>query len=301
MSDKLLAVFLKVRRTIFRYTPQLIVYGLGGLIGLGLYLVMASRRRVAQENVTESLKLGPRDSSRLTRACFIQLGVTVAEIIFIPKVTPKFLTKNVEIDGVEHLKSAWEQRKGVIVFSGHFGNWELMGGVLTALGFPLSAAAKKQRSPLGHELLSAVRSEYGIKAVGNKMGLRAAYSALHRGEVVALLGDQKARNQEWIIDFFERPAAAFPGPVLLAQRTGAPIVPVYLARIGVGQHRLIVLPQVSVSKEASPEELAEILQQLNETLERVIRDYLPQWFWIHRRWQLTGEIANAVNKQYLDN
>ena len=190
-----------------------------------------------------------------------------------------------EIEGIEHLEQALAEGKGVVVFTGHFGNWELMGAVVASLGYPVDAVARKQNSSGADEFMAEVRRQYGLRIHERGFSLRAAFRALKQGRMLALLADQDARGRGWFVDFFNQPSSTFSGPVQLAQRLGAPIVPAFFVRTDRPGYRLVFCPPRQVAPDASIEEMQNQLQELTTTLEDTIRQYPEQWFWIHRRWK----------------
>lgn len=285
MKNRLFEAVLWLRNAIGRILPHQVVYGIGVVLGYLLSFLLGSRRKVARENLKMALNLDAQDAERMTKRVFRSLGLTVAEILLVPYITDRFIEQCVEIEGEEYLRAAMEEERGVIVFTGHFGNWELLGGIVAKLGYPVNAVARQQNSAVGDKFLARVREQYGEKISIRGMGLREGYRALRRGELLALLGDQDAGDHGWFVEFFGRQASTFPGPVQLAQRTGAPIVPIFHVRTGVSRHKVIIRPPVHIPCDASPEDLHRYLQDLTGILEELVRKYPDQWFWIHRRWK----------------
>lgn len=285
MKDRLFEAVLQLRNVTGRILPRRLVYGIGIIFGQLLYYVLGSRRKIAIENLKMAFNLDTKDATRMAKRVFRSLGVTFAEIFFTPHLTDGFIERYVEIEGEEYLRAAMDEKRGVVAFTGHFGNWELLGGIVSKLGYPVNAVARRQESKLGDKFLAKVREQYGEGISIRGMGLREGYRALLRGEILALLADQDAREHGWFVEFFGRQASTFPGVVQLAQRTGAPIVPVFHARVGCCRHKVIIRPAVHIPRDASQEDLHRHLQELTNILEDIIRTYPDQWFWIHRRWK----------------
>ena len=114
---------------------------------------------------------------------------------------------------------------------------------------------------------------------------RALLRVLRRGEILGLLMDQDTNVQGVFAPFFGRPAHTPVGPVRLAMRTGAPLVPMALYREGEGYH-LVVQPPIPLPDTGDREaDLREGVARCNRTLEALIRRHPEQWVWMHRRWK----------------
>jgi KDO2-lipid IV(A) lauroyltransferase len=105
--------------------------------------------------------------------------------------------------------------------------------------------------------------------------------------MVGILIDQRAKRSEGIwVDFFGRKAPSTPALAVLAMRTGAPVVPVFMIRSGYGKHRLVIKKPLQLVDTGNIKKDVETNTQLmNQTLESMIRQYPDQWFWVHRRWE----------------
>ncbi len=165
------------------------------------------------------------------------------------------------------------------------------------MGLSLNAVARQQNNVAADQLLTQIRQQYGLTLYPRGMGFRDGYRALKRGELLVLLGDQEARQNGWFVDFFGKQASTFTGPFQLAQKTGATILPVFMARVGIGKHKVIFYSPVKIGPNATRAELHNILQKLTSITEEVIRKYPEQWFWIHRRWKTQPQ----NNREYVLN
>jgi KDO2-lipid IV(A) lauroyltransferase len=111
--------------------------------------------------------------------------------------------------------------------------------------------------------------------------------------VVGILIDQRAKRSEGIwADFFGKKAPTTPGLAVLAMKTSAPVVPVFMVRNGFGKHRLIIQEPLRLVHTGDIKKDVEANTQLfNHTLESMIRQYPDQWFWVHRRWERKKRVS----------
>jgi KDO2-lipid IV(A) lauroyltransferase len=106
--------------------------------------------------------------------------------------------------------------------------------------------------------------------------------ALREGRAIALLPDQS--HKDVFIEFFGKPAGTALGPAVLAERTGAPMLPVFCYRIGPGRYRMDVLPPIEVDHDEEDRPLA-LTKAFTAELEGAIRAHPEQWLWFHDRWR----------------
>ena len=160
-----------------------------------------------------------------------------------------------------------------------------MGAVLALKGYKVYSIAQEQNNSLFDEKINKIRSNAGVGIIPKGLSIRKAFKVLKANEILAILGDQHARRDGWKIDFFDRPALTFPGAVKFAQRTGAPIVPIFFHRQGWLKHDLKCYPPREIDKDASEAELREELQSLVKLTEEEIKKEPVDWMWLHKRWK----------------
>src|SRR5208283_4346324 len=220
----------------------------GGFLGLLLFYVWAGRRRIAIENIEKSVRSGALQVSepaeKIARESFINLGKSLAEVVRIYYGFGDSLIHSVVIKGEEHYSKAKAKGKGIIVVTGHCGNWEL-----TALAFgvkvaPGSGVARALDNPYINGMVCRIRSRYGNSLIYKKGALKGILSCLKKEGVVSILMDQAVLQVEgFIIDFLGRRAWTTKMPALIARKTGAPVIPVLMSREGAG-HVMTICPEV---------------------------------------------------------
>lgn len=201
------------------------------------------------------------------------------------KFTEEDIDVMVDFDGLKYLDQALKKEKGVILYTAHLGNWELLGAVLALKGYKVYSIAQEQNNSLFDEKINTIRSNAGVGIIPKGLSIRKAFKVLKNNEILAILGDQHARRDGWKIDFFGRPALTFPGAVKFAQRTGAPIVPIFFNRKGWLKHELKCYSPRKIDKDASKAELREELQSLVKLTEEEIKKVPADWMWLHKRWK----------------
>jgi KDO2-lipid IV(A) lauroyltransferase len=192
-----------------------------------------------------------------------------------------------EMIDLEELQRAWEEGKGVVVVTGHFGNWEIGGASMAARGFPVDVVVQRQRNPLFDAAITANRTRLGMTVIERKEAPRKVLRALKAGRVVGIVGDQNIRRGGVFVDFFGRPASTARGTALLAIRAGSPLVLGIARRMeGLPQRYRVSFERVEFSPSGNlDEDVASLTEAHTRHLEKKVAETPEQYFWQHRRWK----------------
>lgn len=261
---------------------------LGKRLGRLLYSIDGRHRRIAIENISSTLGLDSVEAEGVARKVFENIGITFAEFIKIPTLNKAFFDNNVEVEGFENYLRAKDYGKGVLMLGAHLGNWELIPAVhLIKKGQAASVVYKRTKNPYVDRFIDSIRRSYGLKTISHRNSVKEIMAALRRGEGVGILLDQHAGSREAVVvDFIGRPAATNYGLALIALKTGAPVVPMFLVREGEERYRFIYEEPIHLQKSGDSErDVREATIKFNSVIEKYVRKYPEQWFWVHNRWK----------------
>ena len=270
--------------------PRRSALSVSGWMGVLAYLAATNARRLALSNL--ALAYGNekcrREIKRLGRSVFRELGRNVVDAARLPGVTVENVDDLVTIEGLEHLESAYEQGRGVVAVSAHMGNFELMGSFLALKGFTVTVVAAPLFDPRLDELLQRNRARCGLNVVNRNRAAPAVLRALKKGHVVGLLVDQDTRGAGITVPFFGKPARTPTGPAILADRAGAPIVPMAIHRQADDTHLVTIRPPIPPAGR-STEAVAVTTSAFTAEFEGFIRKAPAQWVWMHDRWKASRQ------------
>jgi KDO2-lipid IV(A) lauroyltransferase len=290
MIPYIIYLILRVCRFFINLLPEGFALWLGRQLGIVMYYLDWEHRRVALQNL--SLAFGQEKSASeiqgIARKTFQNLGMMAVEFFRIPKIDAETFKKRVNIEGLEIYKKALEGKKGILLLLSHFGNWELMGLMSKVLENPIAVIARPiKKNRWVDQLVAEVRTGTGLEVISTDKASRKVIRTLSQNRLVGILIDQRAKRSEGVwVDFFGKKAPSTPALAVLAMRTGAPILPVFMIRNGYGKHRLIIQePLQLVDTGDVKRDVEDNTQLLHHTLESMIRQYPDQWFWVHRRWE----------------
>lgn len=265
---------------------------LGSALGGLWYRVDRRHRRIALENVARAFpEWSPRQVREIVRANFAHLGATGAEFLGFSRLSPGELLSRCRFEGMEHLEQARSAGKGVLLLTGHVGNWEVVGAAGAAIGLPCYAVGRTIRNPLVDQRVNWLRERFGGRVIRHRDAVRPILRALREGGVIGFLLDQRALRREAVpSEFFGRPVATNQGLALLALKTGVPVLPGFGERVG-DRHVLRIGPPLEAPAGGSREERVRRYTRLfDAAIEEAVRRRPDQWFWVHRRWRLPREM-----------
>ncbi len=201
----------------------------GRLLGRAFYVFDGAHRRLAMSNLVAAFPLRSRAECRaIARGMFSHFGRLLMVLLKFSTMTPERMLAQVEFEGEERVAAAHAQGKGVLLFTGHFGFWEINALVHALAMQPMAVLARPLDNPLLHDLLESVRRSTGNSVIYRRGAIRRVLRALSANQAVAILIDQHIQTSDAVyVDFFNRPAATTSALAALALRTGAPVVPVF--------------------------------------------------------------------------
>jgi len=291
LQDRIEYAVFRAVFVLFGALPTAVARRVGAWAGSLLYLLDVRDRRVALFNLRLAFpEKSPAERRSILRASCRNLGRLGAEFCHLSRLNAEALPDLVTFPD----RSTWEralaraEHSGMVVLTGHFGNWELLAYAHGLLGHPITLVHRAMRNKVFNEAMNAVRHKAGTRVIEKRAAAKEALRVLKQHGIIVVPADQ---NQVFsfgvFVDFFGVAACTTPGPARLAMLTGAPIVPVFLVREGEsGRHRVEVLPEVEVASTGNREaDIRVTTQRCAAVLEDMIRRYPEQWIWFHKRWK----------------
>ena len=271
----------------------------GRMLGLGLYVLVPRLRRMARANLDCAFGATktPAEKTRIARASFSHLGRLLCDTPAFSRVLPERLEDFVEFEGLEHVRKAYSQGRGVFVFSGHYGNWEMVALVQGYLGMPLAMVTRPLDNPHLERILFGYRTLSGNQIIHKRGAAKEMLRAIRRGWGVAIVIDQNVRGEDGIfVDFFGLPASTTPALATLALKTEAPVVPVFGIPLPDGRYRIRYLPEVEFQRTGDTrEDILALTQRCTRIIEDQIREQPEFWVWMHRRWRTRPREDSAAD------
>jgi len=269
--------------------PRSWARALGAKLGALAYLLLGRLRRVGLLNLALAFPTMPQTERELIlKVEYCNLGRHLAEFCQMPGYTPEFASRFIRYDGLERYLAARERGKGVLVLTAHLGAWELSSFYHSLVGYPMGMVIRRLDNPLVDRMVNRIRCLHGNRVLHKDDFARGLIAAMRGGETVGILMDTNMTPPQGLfVPFFGVQACTASGLARVALKTGAAVLPGYLAwEESEGQYVLHFGPEVALAWTGDAEaDAAENTARFTAVLEDAIRRYPSQWLWMHRRWK----------------
>jgi len=294
-------------KTLFSILPRPLCLVLGRLMGFLFYLFDSKHRKIALQNLAIAFQdeKSPAERAEVARGSFKHFGEVIMDLIKFSTLPEKKRRRLVKVEGEEHIQIALKQKKGALLFTGHYGNWEIAPHFVARLGELKVIARPLDNIHMEKELLK-MRKGLGEDVIDKKNAARGVLKALHGNSMVAILIDQNVLQDEAVfVDFFGKAAATTPALAVFHIRTGSPLIPVFSYPTPDGTYHIKIFPPLQVQlSDRFKDDILKITQRCTKMIEDQIRRNPFFWLWFHNRWKTrpeeqtgSGPIANGNEAQ----
>ena len=235
----------------------------------------AHDRQAVQANLALALGTPVPEHSPIVREVFRNFARYLVEFFSIHRVQ----APSVEVDGYGHLEEAHHSRRGVILLTAHFGNWEAGAVLIRRMGFPVSAVALPHADPRTDRLFNDQRRRCGIDVIPlGEEAMHRSLRSLRDGHLLGVLGDQQFTRHGLSVTLCGKTVTLPSGPARLCLRSLAPMVPTFLVREGVWKFRLCFEPPVwPQPRPGGSVAVQRLTQRYASVLERYLTRFPSQW------------------------
>jgi len=252
------------------------------------YYLIPIRKTVVKKNLSLAFpNLNHHQINKLAFDNYYSIGISFIEIMAIKYSSRDDLTSMVIFDNPELINSVIKKNRGLILFTAHFGNWEL-GAIFAGMVLEntLYVLAKKQKNTLVAGLIKNVREKFGNKEILLGSSIRELYKTLKDKGNIGMVGDQRGPRDGARVNFFGRPTSIFTGTAAMALKINVPIVVALLGRRPDNKY-YIFLEEISLTdlEGTTEEKEIEIIQRYMNILQKNIEKHPEQWFWMHDIWK----------------
>lgn len=258
------------------------------VISFFFFYLLPIRKDVVFDNLKHAFpELSSNQIKKLAYGTYKNFAITLVEILYLPWTSDEQIRKVVNFKYLDLIDKREKEGNGVILLSGHFGNWEYCAiSVGAQLNKKLSVIVKPQRNNLVNDWMNRARTRWTNEVVPLGASIRNVYAVLMKKGVVAMVADQRGPEESIKLEFFGRKTSVYTGPAVLSLKMNVPIIYGITIRQPDFSYRCDV---VEISRENLPGDYDEKVKVLSERiliyLEDVIRKNPEQWFWMHKRWK----------------
>lgn len=258
------------------------------VIAFVFYYMIPIRKQVTLNNLRKAFpEYSEIEIKKIAFGSYKSFSITLVEMLFIPYMTREQIENAIYCENAELIKKYYKRNNGLILLSGHFGNWEYIAlSVSAQINVPFHVVVKSQRNPYVDAYLNKGRTRWINKVVPLGATIRKVYSELKSKNIVAMVADQRGPAEGMRVNFFGQQSSIYPGPAQLAIKTKAPILYGLAVRSSDYSYKAKIF-EISVENLPEDEEkqIQEVSQRHMAFLESVIRKHPEQWLWMHNIWK----------------
>ena len=263
--------------------PLRLIEAHGAALGLLLYRLSASRRKITHINIKQAYPdYSEQQIETLSKATFKSLGISMFEMALAWWARRSYLKKKCTLTGYEHIEKARTENKPIILLTGHFTALDL-GGILMAMYLPMQAVYKRARNPMFNYLMHKYRNKHLVQALPNTEA-RTFMKDLKNGLATWYAPDQDFAHKDIVFTpFLGGIASTLTSTARMAQMTNAVIIPFYPKRIGHGKgYELVIYPALENFPSGDTMQDA---THINKTIEQMVYTNPEQYVWFHKRFK----------------
>jgi len=267
-------------------------------IAATIFLLVGRNRRGAIANMERILGEADRRRARRTALrMFVEFAHCFTETMeyYGPRPQPIRL----DVPERDELAKALNSGDGAVVVTGHFGNWDIAAKGLRAYGRPINVVMASEVNATTHEYVRAAREREGVHVLYSDSSVFSSLNmirALRHNEVVAIQLDRPlGAGGTRLVPFFGARAPFPSGPFVLSRVSGAPLIPVFIPRLGTRHYAIRAGDRFSLPRETRDHRaLGRVMADVVGAFERVVRKFPTQWFQFAPFWPVTPSETQAA-------
>ncbi len=271
-------------------TPYTISYFIAN-IGARLVYLLGIYVPVLKKNVANALDkdVNSKEISIIVQKIYINWFLNVTDFLKHPLVSKEKLKKRIRLEGLENLENALKLGKGAVIFTTHLGNFEWGACRIGVQGYKIWGTGLTRKYKRTNEFFEKRRLSKGLNTLYANRVLINIFRILKNNEIIAIPADFDPLGTANTYKFFGKYAHIPSGPVEIAMKSGAPLLPSFTWRIDKYNHfQIIGKPVELISDNGNTENKQEILrlnmERMIAVMEKYISEHIDQWELFHDIW-----------------
>ena len=275
--------------------PYRLIIIFGRSLGFLGWILDPFHRKVATIQMKETL--GNVYNPLLSLKVFMNHGDILIDAIRYSYMDDDEIRNNIKVEGKEHLDAALADGKGLMMITGHVGNWEILTHVSRILCIQFCVMADVRKDPRLEDIINDIRSRSGATILPPKGKALMLIRELRKGSTIGMVIDQRGKEGDSVFcDVLGLPAPTNPAPAFIAMKGNALILPVHAIK-NRDTYTIHFSPAVDANSfgtgKAAIQALSDYMQSWVST---VVRQHPDQWFWLNCRWTRRSEMRRIIRK-----
>jgi len=284
--------------------PESSRLSVGRRVGMLIAFLLPKRRAIAIDNIQKAMPYMTRHplwtgefttAEEIARQMFANLGQSLVETCYLYHGKSFDIIDSIEVRDRDFYEKALLLDRGILFVNGHCGNWELLPFCFKKIfGATMSVVARRQNNPYLNTMVEKMRMGSENVVIYKQGALRPILASIKKKGIIGMLADQAVFEDEGVlIEFLGRKAWASKAPIIIARKTGVPLIPVAIHREG-ERHIVTFQDEFTLSHDLTDASIQSDVQGLSRYLENFICAHPADWYWVHRRWKRAGEVVDVA-------
>lgn len=261
---------------------------LARLIGTFFYYFIPIRKKTVLSNLKSAFpEKSLKEIKSIAKKNYQSISITFCELMLLPSLKLSEIKSQVWFDNLDLIRNKISNGKGLILLTGHFGNWEiLVSSIVSYIDAKYHVLVKPQRNEYITRWLRNTRSIGNTNVIEVGISVKEIIKALKAGEVVLIAGDQRGPYEGNRFQFFNRQTALFTGTASIALKTNCNVLLVVIVRQPDYKYKAYIEElDFNELPEDNEKKSIELTQRYISFLEKYVRENPEQYFWMHKLWK----------------
>ena len=282
---------------LIRCLPYNLVVNLFRFIGIIMWLIDPFHRKVATVQIRTAL--GIENPWRLVLKVFMNQTEIIVDTIRYAFMSDEEIRSRIVVEGKEHVDEALASGRGLMMFTGHIGNWEILGHMKKVVGTEFYAMADIRKNPKLEAIVNGIRDRCGATVLPPTGTFHMLINELKKcktivGMIIDMRGDQK---DDLFCDIFGMPAPSKSAPASIALIGNALVMPVYTIKQK-GTYHWYFAKAVDAAQYGDGDEAIQKLSDFMQSwVASVVREHPEHWFWLYSRWLKRSDMRRIIKKK----
>ncbi len=281
---------------LIRLLPYQLLLRFSRFLGMIAFLVDPFHRKVAAIQMRAAL--GLRNPWRIVLKVFMHQGDILIDTIKYAYMSTEEIRSKIIVEGKKHLDEALARGKGLLLFTGHIGNWETLSHFSRILGVEFCIMADVRKDPLLESIVDDIRSRSGATILPPTGKALMLIKELRKGRTIGMVVDSRGELKDGLFcPIFGMPAPTNPAPAFIAVKGNALVLPVYIVKLN-GIYHIRILKAVDAADYVEgPGAIQALSDFMQSTLASAVERYPDQWFWLYSRWVRRPDMRSIMRKK----
>jgi Kdo2-lipid IVA lauroyltransferase/acyltransferase len=282
---------------LIRCLPYRLVVNIFRFIGIIMWLVDPFHRKVATIQLRTAL--GIENPWRLVLRVFMNQTEMIVDTIRYAFMSDEEIRSRIVVEGKECVDEALASGRGLMMFTGHIGNWEILGHMKKVIGPDFYAMADIRKNPKLEAIVNDIRDRCGAIVLPPTGTFHLLINELKKGKaIVGMIIDMRGEQKDDLFcDIFGMPAPTKSSPASIALKGNALVMPIYTIKQKGVYHWYFAKAIDSAQYGDGDEAIQKLSDFMQSFVASVVREHPESWFWLYTRWLKRSDMRRVIKNK----